>query len=42
LILSDAELSGPNPAKHLSVWLEVSMYVAPLKQMRLFKVWAHS
>lgn len=27
-----AELPGPDPANHLSMWLGVSMHVAPLKQ----------
>lgn len=40
MILPDAELFGPGPGNHLSMWLEVSMHVAPLKQRRLLKVWA--
>lgn len=38
MILPDADLPGPNPANDLSMWLEVTVYVAPLKQTKLFKV----
>lgn len=37
-----AELLGPDPADHLSMWLGISMHVTPLKQTQLFKLGAHS